>query len=139
MAESHIKDIKQPLLDAQELAIDRTRFAADRTLLAWIRTSLSLTTFGFSVFKFFQYLHHSGLASTQFRPEAPRIFGTILMGLGTALSIIAMVQYFSFMKELNRGARQVKTPFTTTFIAALLIALLGILGLVNVAFRVGGF
>ena len=36
------------------LAVDRTRLAYERTLMAWVRTSISLITFGFTIYKFFQ-------------------------------------------------------------------------------------
>jgi putative membrane protein len=37
------------------LAVDRTRLAHERTLMAWVRTATSLISFGFSVYKFFQF------------------------------------------------------------------------------------
>ena len=44
-------------LDAStRLALERTRLANERTLMAWIRTCTSLIAFGFTIFKFFQYL-----------------------------------------------------------------------------------
>jgi Domain of unknown function (DUF202) len=55
------------LPDATRLAVDRTRLAADRTLLAWIRTATSLISFGFTIYKFFQYLRES-------TPTHPRSF-----------------------------------------------------------------
>ena len=41
---------------ATQLALDRTRLAHERTLMAWVRTSTSLISFGFTIYKFFQYL-----------------------------------------------------------------------------------
>ena len=37
------------------LAIDRTRLAYERTLMAWIRTAVSMITFGFTIYKFFEF------------------------------------------------------------------------------------
>ena len=37
------------------LAYDRTRLAYENTMMAWVRTATSLITFGFSVYKFFQF------------------------------------------------------------------------------------
>ena len=37
-----------------KLAVDRTRLAYERTLMAWVRTAVSLITFGFTIYKFFQ-------------------------------------------------------------------------------------
>ena len=36
------------------LAADRTRLAYERTMMAWTRTATSLSTFGFTIYKFFQ-------------------------------------------------------------------------------------
>ena len=44
------------LPDATKLAVERTRLAYERTLMAWVRTSTSLISFGFTIYKFFQYL-----------------------------------------------------------------------------------
>ncbi|NLF32655.1 MAG: DUF202 domain-containing protein, partial [Planctomycetes bacterium] len=43
-------------LSRRDLAIQRTVLAAERTLLAWTRTSLALVAFGFTIYKFLQYL-----------------------------------------------------------------------------------
>ena len=40
---------------ATTLAFERTRIAYERTMMAWVRTATSLITFGFSVYKFFQF------------------------------------------------------------------------------------
>jgi hypothetical protein len=50
---------EQDLSTSTKLAIERTRLAHERTLMAWVRTATSLISFGFSVYKFFQYLSES--------------------------------------------------------------------------------
>ena len=37
------------------LAVDRTALAHERTLMAWIRTAASLISFGFTIYKFFDF------------------------------------------------------------------------------------
>ncbi len=37
-----------------KLAIARTRLSYERTLMAWVRTAISLISFGFTIYKFFQ-------------------------------------------------------------------------------------
>jgi uncharacterized membrane protein YidH (DUF202 family) len=45
-----------PAMDSgTRLAIDRTRLAYERTMMAWIRTAASLISFGFTIYKFFQF------------------------------------------------------------------------------------
>src|SRR5581483_2367687 len=48
---------KSAPFDQVGLAFERTYLAHERTLMAWIRTAASLITFGFTLFKYFQYLH----------------------------------------------------------------------------------
>jgi len=55
MADSH----EQDLSTSTKLAIERTRLAHERTLMAWVRTATSLISFGFTVYKFVQYLRES--------------------------------------------------------------------------------
>ena len=46
--------------DSTRLAISRTILAHDRTLMAWVRTSTSMTSFGFTIYTFFQYVRSEG-------------------------------------------------------------------------------
>jgi len=55
-----------------DLAFQRTLIAAERTLMAWIRTALSMIGFGFSIYKFFQYMPEELAAGNIQRPQAPR-------------------------------------------------------------------
>jgi len=50
---------EEELSTSTKLAIERTRLAHERTLMAWVRTATSLISFGFTVYKFFQYLRES--------------------------------------------------------------------------------
>ena len=57
---------------SDELATLRTMLAADRTLMAWIRTSLSLESFGFTIYKVLQgFAARSGVPLTPLQdPDA---------------------------------------------------------------------
>jgi len=52
-----MKTTEQPIAvdTSTRLAYDRTRLAYENTMMAWVRTATSLITFGFSVYKFFQF------------------------------------------------------------------------------------
>ena len=50
--------------DRTSLALDRTRLAHERTLMAWVRTAVSLISFGFTIYKFFQGLHEAERVET---------------------------------------------------------------------------
>jgi uncharacterized membrane protein YidH (DUF202 family) len=38
-----------------ELAVERTWLAHERTLMAWVRTATFMISFGFTIYKFFQF------------------------------------------------------------------------------------
>ena len=63
------------------LALDRNKLAAERTLMAWVRTSLSMISFGFTIYKFLQVIDEQS-AVPIVRPNAPRNVGLVLTGLG---------------------------------------------------------
>ena len=120
------------LPDATRLAVDRTRMAADRTLLAWVRTSTSLISFGFTIYKFFQYLRES----QKVEPGGllgPRGFALLMIGIGVVVLVVATLQHRRDMQELRLQYGHVRYSLAT--LLASLIAGLGILGLLSVAFR----
>jgi putative membrane protein len=119
-----------------DLGYERTRLAADRTLMAWIRTSVSMISFGFTIYKFFQYLLESSLTAGNLQHNAPKNFGIALVLLGMFLLMLAILEYFLFLRNLSRGSGQ-KYPISTALIAALLLSVIGILVLINLLFRAG--
>jgi uncharacterized membrane protein YidH (DUF202 family) len=62
------------LSDAPKLAVDRTRLVHDQTLMAWVRTSTSLISFGFTIYKFFQYLRENEQGAANEVSIGPRGF-----------------------------------------------------------------
>ena len=117
------------------LSIERTMMAADRTLMAWTRTSLSMISFGFTVYKAMQYLQEEGSAIIK-NPNGPRNFGTALIILGIVSLLIACIQHWQFQKRIDSSG---KPHFSLTFIVAGFIAAVGFLALANAIFRVGPF
>jgi inner membrane protein YidH len=122
------------LPDATRLAVDRTRLAGDRTLLAWIRTATSLISFGFTIYKFFQYLRESTAA----RPHGffgPREFALVAISLGVIALLLATVEHRRSMESLRAQYGSVNVPYSLATVLAALISCFGILGLVAVIFR----
>ena len=120
---------------ADDMARERTILAADRTLMAWIRTTLSMISFGFTIYKFLQAMFESGKSTVVSSPTGARNFGLALISLGVWALAIACVQYWNEMKRFNPG----RTPFSLALAVAGFVALFGILALMNLMFHVGPF
>ena len=81
------------------LAYDRTRLAYENTMMAWVRTATSLITFGFSVYKFFQFeMKVPGQAE---RLITPRLFGMTMITVGLVSLLMATVQHIGSMRQLR--------------------------------------
>jgi putative membrane protein len=106
------------------LAIERTRMAAERTLMAWARTALSMITFGFTFYKFMQFVQEQSKVPLA-RPQAPRNLAIALIGIGTFALIIACVQHRRYVRTLSHN--RTHSPWDLSFIVACLLALLGLL------------
>jgi putative membrane protein len=106
------------------LAIDRTRMASERSLMAWIRTALSMISFGFTIYKFMQFMRDQSAEVLQ-RQNAPRNLALILIGVGTFAVIVASVQHVKYVRAMR--STQVNRRWDLALIVASLIALLGIL------------
>ena len=119
-----------------ELAFERTRIASDRTLMAWIRTSLSMITFGFTIYKFLEAFREAE-HFTGGRPNAPRNLGLALIGVGTGALIVATIQHYQSLKQLQGDGRQ--SLWSLTIIVAIFIPLIGILAFIGVWLRAGPF
>lgn len=92
----------QALPSSNELAGMRTVMAADRTLMAWVRTSLSLHSFGFTIYKVLQGFEKAGdLAHT----SSPRTVGLTLVGIGTLAIIMGIIEYRHTLGQLGESRR----------------------------------
>jgi putative membrane protein len=124
--------LKEKVVDASGLAVGRTRLAYDRTLLAWVRTATSLITFGFTIYKFFQFES----AGVQPRPErliGPRQFASLMIVIGIVALLLATLEH-------RRDLKALRTQYpgehrTLAGIIAGLVSLLGFVALVAVVFR----
>ena len=93
-------------LDTTQLALNRTWLANERTLMAWVRTAASQISFGFTIYKFFQYENaqqanmHKGLFT-------PRYFALILVSIGLVSLFMATIQH---RKEIQRLTPQMIEP-----------------------------
>jgi putative membrane protein len=119
-----------PHPDASRLALDRTRLAHDRTLLAWVRTSTSLISFGFTIYKFFQYLHQSSRGAPPEQSLGPREFAMLMITIGLLALVLATVQHRRDMEALRAQYGKAEVPYSGATLLAGLVGALGVLGLI---------
>jgi putative membrane protein len=110
----------------------RTRLSAERTLMSWNRTSLSLISFGFTIYQFFDKFQEATVGSAAVRPEAPRNLGLALMITGTLGTLISIWQYRQIVSYLSAdqfkdlGIREGLPHWSLPFAVTILLALIGI-------------
>ena len=87
---------------ATRLAVGRTGMAANRTLMAWIRTSISMISFGYTIYKVIQGLQDSatGLSIVM----QPALAGLVLTGLGILSLVVGMVEHYMVFQQLRQLA-----------------------------------
>jgi putative membrane protein len=120
-----------------DLALHRTIIASERTLMAWIRTALSMIGFGFTIYKFFQYLPAELASGNVRRPQAPRNLGMTLIAIGTLALMAATWQHRSFLNEI--GASQKRHIWSISFVVSIFVMLIGIIAFYGVLLRSGPF
>jgi len=111
-----------------DLGAKRTVMAADRTLMAWIRTSLSMLSFGFTIYKFLQgavekdALRHS---------NSPEQIGLFLAAMGTAAMVLGTIGYWATLRDLQRTEEfRLGRP---ALLMALVMSIAGIILFVSIA------
>jgi putative membrane protein len=128
------------------MAFQRTRMAADRTLMAEIRTSLSLISFGFTIYQIFNKLKEAGVVRAA---GSARNFGVSLVLLGIGMLILGIIYHLMFMLGL-RGQResmkaeglifaQSQFPPSLTLIVAVILLMIGVAAAVSMLLRVGPY
>lgn len=115
------------------LAIERTRLAYERTLMAWIRTATGLISFGFTIYKFFEFEMTKNPAPVH-RLIGPREFAMIMIGAGLVALSLSVVEHRRQIRQLG-GESSTMAP-SIAGVLATLIAIMGLLAFVAVLFRV---
>lgn len=113
-----------------ELAAKRTIMAADRTLMAWLRTSLSLISFGFTIYKVLQGVESAGGLLT--KTHTPQSIGLFLTGMGTIAMIMGTFEYWMSIKELHQFNVRFKR---SSILMALGMAVIGLLTFISIITR----
>jgi putative membrane protein len=116
-----------------KLAFERTRLAYERTMMAWIRTSAALITFGFGMYKLFEFLPFVTGMKPGEHVVSPRGFALVLAFLGNFSLLLAAIQHRKNLVAMR--ALGLKVPYSAAAILAGLLSFLGIAVLIVVILR----
>ena len=127
------KSTEKPIVmdTSTRLAYDRTRLAYENTMMAWVRTATSLITFGFSVYKFFQFDIKRGQELSG--PVGPREFGLMMITFGLVSLLAGTLQHVMSLRQLR--AEYPATPRSVAALLAGLVSILGLVALIAVVFQ----
>ncbi len=109
------------------MAWTRTNLAYERTLMAWVRTATSLISFGFTIYKFFQF--EAGRSLTQ-RTDVllgPRTFAGVMIAIGIIALALATTHHLRQARRIR--AQGIELPFSPASVVAGLVSGLGLLSL----------
>ena len=115
-----------------ELAIERTVMAANRNQMAWVRTSLSLISFGFTIYKFLQVEIARAEHLKIIQVQGPKRIGLVLISIGTMAMILGTLEYFQTIRYLNSLSRKPRKILNFSTFIGLMIGLLGLFLLVTI-------
>ena len=114
----------------RDLNVINTVMAADRTLMSWIRTSLSMLTFGFTIYKFLETFAQQGMLQ---RAQSPQRVGLLLCAMGAVAILLGTTGYWLTLKDLNRtGEFRLGRP---VLVMALIMCVAAVAMLVGIAGR----
>ena len=120
--------------------------SADRTLMSVMRTSLSLISFGFTIFQIFEKLRDHEVIK---HAASGRNFGVALVALGILMLIGGIIYHIQFMIGLRNERTAMRDaglihaqshfPASLTLITALVLLFVGIAAIVSMVFQIGPF
>ena len=121
---------------SRSLGVTRTLMAADRTLMAWLRTSLSMLSFGFTIYKFLEDIESKkGITLTlaQRYTDVPQKVGLFLSALGTIAILMGMIEYLHTLLSLHvRRNIVLRRP---AMIMSIVMLNTGVLLFISIAFQ----
>jgi uncharacterized membrane protein YidH (DUF202 family) len=113
-----------------EAAKFRTQIALDRTTLAWIRTTVTMATFGFGMVGFFRSVEQANPTPRSVRLHYGAVkFGLALIILGIVATVASGVSHWFALRRLRRGEDPMLTQWPLSITLAMLVAVVGLVGL----------
>jgi putative membrane protein len=104
--------------------------------MAWVRTAISMIGFGFTIYKFFQYLREAEDV-VLVRLRGPRNLGLTLIALGTVALVVAAIQHWQTIRKLRERSEVIESSMTLP--VAAVVAIVGIIAFLSIVLRVGPF
>jgi putative membrane protein len=100
--------------------------------MAWVRTATSLISFGFTMYKFLQYVreNQSGGAGTD-PMIGPRGFALLMIGTGLTALVLATVEHRRSLRSLRAEYGGI-VPYSLATVIATFIGALGVFGFLAV-------
>src|ERR1700761_8006881 len=120
-----------PAPDSNQMALDRTWLAHERTLMAWVRTATSMISFGFTIYKFFQFEVEKD-TSIRRGLLTPRDFALIMVSIGLVSLLAATL---SHRKQVRTLRPLLDGRHSLAEIIAYFVSVFGLLVLLSAVFR----
>jgi putative membrane protein len=114
------------------LTLEVERSGLEQAIMDWIRTSISLITFGFTIYKFFQM--ERGPAVEPERLVGPRGFAIALIALGIVSLAFATFQHLRGMKALRAQYVDHPPPRSLASFVSVFVSVLGLVALLLAIF-----
>jgi putative membrane protein len=122
-----------PLDTGTTLAVERTRLAHERTLMAWVRTATSLISFGFTIYKFFQFEADRSPVAVESHLLTPRQFGMVMIGTGLMALLMATVDHRRYGQQLR--TEYGIAPRSVSLSVSVVVLSMGVLAFAAALFR----
>jgi putative membrane protein len=113
------------------MALDRTWLAHERTLMAWVRTATSMISFGFTIYKFFQF--EEAAKAGRHGLLTPRDFAMAMISIGLITLLLATFAHRRDTRQLNERLGDRRRSLAQ--VVAVLVSVFGILVLFATLFR----
>jgi putative membrane protein len=101
--------------------------------MAWVRTAASLISFGFTIYKFFQYLREGQPVNMGL--VGPRTFAILLILIGIMSLVVGTLEHRRSMQALRAEFGAGVVPRSLATMVGSLVSVLGLLGLIIVVLR----
>jgi putative membrane protein len=113
------------------LDLERTYISYEQSMMTWIRTAITLITFGFTIYKFFQ-LELPGRAEKS-HLVGPREFALILVALGLISLAMATLEHRRCQQLIKK--QWPDAPWSLALWLAAMISILGTIAFLLMIFR----